>query len=372
MPLTDRKCARATCYRPSGPYGKRRQQPCTPEHSVERRAHFAALRMTVSAWCTLTSQGRKHARQLRQRRTSACARVQGAGARIMREAEAFRAGYAAGREAVLQEKVAAEPSVTRLDQGRALEAEQALVQARDGLLRRGLLREHRLAARGAARAERLSLAHDAGVRPLHARACGQCLPGDGCRACGARPGVRHADASRHLGSSHPCSARVRGSLRGSTALCSADNSQHAHVGSQQRQRWQQSAHTAEEGREPQALGSLGAVDESVLEAPAGSATGQALQGEGARSTQVGVAGTPAAGEKQPAASAEGDAGEAPPRPCAPSANLSGDVGARSVSASMGVRNLAFTAFATRSASSSALGRVLGQALVTSSVGRPPT
>ncbi len=45
----------------------------------------------------------------------------------------------------------------------------ALVQAHDGPLRRALLLQQRLAARGAARAVRLMFARDAGARPLHAR-----------------------------------------------------------------------------------------------------------------------------------------------------------------------------------------------------------
>jgi hypothetical protein len=154
-----------------------RDNPALLNTDVQRRAHFAALRMTTPASCTFTSQGRRHARQLRQRRTGACARVQGAGARVVHARRgAYNAGRAAGRETLLKEKAAADLSVMSLDQGRALEAEQALVQARDGPLCRGLLLEQRLAARGAACAVRLMFAHDAGVRPLHARACGQCLP----------------------------------------------------------------------------------------------------------------------------------------------------------------------------------------------------
>jgi hypothetical protein len=56
--------------------------------------------------------------------------------------------------------------------------------------------------------------------------------------------------------------------------------------------------------------------------------------------------TPAAGKKQPAASAEVDAGKAPPPPRAPSAEQGWDeLVASSLSASSGVRTLAFTAFA---------------------------
>jgi len=78
----------------------------------------------------------------------------------------------------------------------------AQLRARNVLLRSGLLLQQGLAARGAARAEHLRLAQDAGIGPLHMRACGQCMPGNSCRACGARPGVRLADASRLSGSSH--------------------------------------------------------------------------------------------------------------------------------------------------------------------------
>ncbi len=161
-------------------------------------------------------------------------------------------------------------------------------------------------------------------------------------ACVCRREQATLGAAAHAGH-----ARVSAS-RGSTALYYADNPQHAHQesGSQQRQRWHQSAHTAEEGKEPQTLGSLGAVDESAPKAPTRGAAGQALQDEGARSTQAGDAETPAAGEKQSAASAEVDTDEAPSRPRAPSAHLWNDVGASGVSASTGARNLAFIAFAT--------------------------
>jgi hypothetical protein len=91
---------------------------------------------------------------------------------------------------------------------------------------------------------------------------------------------------------------------------------------------------------PHVLDSLGPVDESALKTPAGSAAGQALQGEGAGSTQLGDAEAPAADEMEPAASAVVDAGEAPPRPRAPSAHLWDDVGAIGVSTSTESRNLA--------------------------------
>jgi hypothetical protein len=44
---------------------------------------------------------------------------------------AYSAGCAAGRKTLLKDKAAAELSVMSLDQGHALPAEQALVQARD-------------------------------------------------------------------------------------------------------------------------------------------------------------------------------------------------------------------------------------------------
>jgi len=61
--------------------------------------------------------------------------------------------------------------------------------------------------------------------------------------------------SRHSVSSHPCSARVHNSLRGSTALSYADNPQLlAKIsGGHRRQQYQLSVHAAEEGKEPQAL-----------------------------------------------------------------------------------------------------------------------
>ena len=131
---------------------------------------------------------------------------------------------------------------------------------------------------------------------------------------------------------------MHNSLRSSTALCFADNPTACSLrilAGQQRQRCQQSVHAAEEGKEPQAPGSLGAVDKTGLKTPTGSAAGQALQGQGAGSTQVGYAESSAAGEKQPAAAAEVDARAAPPRPRAPSADLWDKVGAASVSSSAG-------------------------------------
>ena len=112
-------------------------------------------------------------------------------------------------------------------------------------------------------------------------------------ACGLQTRAGNQGAAAHAG--HACTA----ASRSSTALYFADNPQHAHqnLAASRGNNGIRSAHTADERNEPQALGSLGAVDESALEAPAGSAAGQALQGEGAGFTQVGNAEAPAAAGK---------------------------------------------------------------------------
>jgi len=96
--------------------------------------------------------------------------VQGADACILREAEVFGAGCAAGREALLKEQAAVEQDVTRPELGRALE--QALV--RRWRRRRACLRPREL---NVCHAGIAITGRRSGLIPPH------CVFGTPCHAC---------------------------------------------------------------------------------------------------------------------------------------------------------------------------------------------